>query len=212
MERRVLLQSLVAAVAVESSKTIWGAEKKEYEQKDKQEKTNTVDKREGLLVHAGENRNRAGSSNDFWLVSGKDTGGALGITGPGSPPDQPRPATANVGAAHRPGIPLHIHYEQDEFWYVLQGELLVQVGDKRLYAKPGDLVMGPRGVPHAPHGLTPGGTVLLTMWQPAGTMEEFFHELAEARRKLGGNFPAPDAFAALFKAHGMEIVGPPVEP
>ena len=202
MERRVLLQSLIAALAIESSKTLLGA--------DKQEKANNQDKKEGLLVTLGQDRNRAGprqSPDHPFILSGKDNDGALAIMGPLVAPDQCQATSSKVGG----GIPLHIHYEQDEYWYVIRGEHLVQIGDKKFYAKPGDLVFGPRGVPHSPRTLVEHG-VGLTMWQPAGTIEEFFHELAEAERKAGGKLPAPDVLTALFKAHAMEIVGPPVQP
>ena len=33
------------------------------------------------------------------------------------------------------GPALHYHFEQDEFWYILEGEFLFQVGDQRLIAK-----------------------------------------------------------------------------
>jgi len=202
MDRRTILQALIAGLAVESSKTLWGA--------DKQEKANKLGQKEGLLVTLGEDRNRTGPRQPPghpFIVSGRDNGGALAIAGPLVAPDQCQATSRKVGG----GIPLHIHYEQDEYWYVIRGEHFVQIGDKKFYAKAGDLVFGPRGVPHSPRGLTENGAGL-TMWQPAGTMEEFFHELDEAQRKAGGKLPPPDVLAALFKAHGMEIVGPPAEP
>jgi mannose-6-phosphate isomerase-like protein (cupin superfamily) len=33
---------------------------------------------------------------------------------------------------------LHVHYEQDEWWYVLEGDYLIKVGDTVYEAKPGD--------------------------------------------------------------------------
>ncbi len=47
------------------------------------------------------------------------------------------------------GPSLHLHYEQDEFWYILQGEFLFKVGEESFTAKAGDSVFGPRNVPHA---------------------------------------------------------------
>src|SRR5688572_21867142 len=35
------------------------------------------------------------------------------------------------------GPPLHFHYEQDEWWYILQGEFLVKVGEETYEAKAG---------------------------------------------------------------------------
>lgn len=205
MDRRTVLQSLIAAVSLASVHS----------------QSNVDGKNEGFLVHFDQNRNRAVLSSDrgrdeyaHFLVSGKDTNGALCITGPQrSPSDVMRLNSVGpnpTSQTHRSGnVPLHIHYAQDEYWYTFSGEGLVQVGDQRFHAKAGDLVMGPRGVPHAPHGLGHWG--LVTIWQPAGTMEEFFHELAEMERKNGGKLPPQDEFAALFKRHGMEIVGPPIQ-
>jgi mannose-6-phosphate isomerase-like protein (cupin superfamily) len=152
--------------------------------------------REGFLVPAGEDRSHAEVTIAKCKLSGQDTGGALGVFG---------------GHKSGPGaVPLHVHLQQDEWWYVLEGEYVFQIGEKRLQAKAGDSVFGPRGVPHSPRQISPQG-ITLTVFQPAGSMEEFFHELAQAARKAGGMPPVP-VTAALFKAHGMEIKGPPVEP
>src|SRR5215210_3944034 len=45
--------------------------------------------------------------------------------------------------------PLHTHRDEDEWSFVLEGEVGFQVGDEVLYATAGDLVAKPRGVPHA---------------------------------------------------------------
>ena len=45
--------------------------------------------------------------------------------------------------------PMHVHANEDEYSYVLAGEVGVQVGDELVYARPGDLVPKPRGVWHA---------------------------------------------------------------
>ncbi len=44
---------------------------------------------------------------------------------------------------------MHTHRHEDEYTYVLEGEIGVQVGDEVRVARPGDLVFKPRGVPHA---------------------------------------------------------------
>ncbi|SFT14047.1 cupin domain-containing protein [Paenibacillus sp. BC26] len=50
--------------------------------------------------------------------------------------------------------PLHIHHEDDEAWYVLEGKLAIQVGDSVVEAAGGSAVIAPRGVKH-------------TFWNPA---------------------------------------------
>ncbi|MBB6734861.1 cupin domain-containing protein [Cohnella sp. CBP 2801] len=44
--------------------------------------------------------------------------------------------------------PLHIHRQDDEAWYVLEGTLGFQIGDTTLEAHPNDAVLVPRGMPH----------------------------------------------------------------
>jgi quercetin dioxygenase-like cupin family protein len=42
----------------------------------------------------------------------------------------------------------HFHYEQDEWFYVVEGEYVFEVGHERIQLKPGDSLFGPRKVPH----------------------------------------------------------------
>jgi mannose-6-phosphate isomerase-like protein (cupin superfamily) len=100
------------------------------------------------------------------------------------------------------GPPVHVHLHQDEWWYVLEGEVLFQVGDKRQSLRPGDSILGPRGVPH---GFTlvsekPGRMVIA--FTPAGKMEQFFRDVAVR----GG----PKLDADVFRRYDMEMVGPPL--
>src|SRR5579862_8927345 len=44
--------------------------------------------------------------------------------------------------------PLHLHRNDDEAWYVLEGRLCVKVGDEIVEAGPGAAVLVPRGTPH----------------------------------------------------------------
>jgi mannose-6-phosphate isomerase-like protein (cupin superfamily) len=45
--------------------------------------------------------------------------------------------------------PLHVHYADDEAWYVLEGVLRFRLGDEDLEASAGTAVLAPRGLPHA---------------------------------------------------------------
>ena len=45
--------------------------------------------------------------------------------------------------------PMHTHEREEEYTYVLEGEVGVQIGEEVLVARPGDLVFKPGGVPHA---------------------------------------------------------------
>ncbi len=46
------------------------------------------------------------------------------------------------------GPPRHVHHVEDEGFYVLDGELVVECGDRRWAAGPGGFVLLPRGIPH----------------------------------------------------------------
>lgn len=106
----------------------------------------------------------------------------------------------------RGGPPLHVHAEQDEIFFVTEGRYLFQCGEQRSRLGPGDTIFLPRGVPHAFCQLGDTGR-LLFMFTPAGRMEAFF----AAASNIEGQ-PSPDEAARLFAAHGMEIVGPPIQP
>jgi len=101
---------------------------------------------------------------------------------------------------------LHTHYETDEWWYVLQGEFLIKVGDKTYSAKTGDLVFGPRMVPHTFAKIGKEEAKLIICHQPAGKMEEYFKKLSEG---IATNMSEEER-NNLRKAHGFEKVGPPL--
>lgn len=61
-----------------------------------------------------------------------------------------------------PVAPLHVHHEDDEAWLVLEGELVVRVGDEDVRAGPGDAVRVPAGTPHA-YGIAEQARYLIAM-------------------------------------------------
>ena len=72
------------------------------------------------------------------------------------------------------GPAMHVHFDQDEWWYILEGEFLVKIGEETFTAKAGDSVFGPRKVPHAFSKVGTGMGRLILLFQPAGKMEAFF--------------------------------------
>jgi len=109
----------------------------------------------------------------------------------------------------RGGPPLHVHHGEDELFYVLDGEYLIQVGEKRFTLKTGDCILGPRGVPHAwAFAGTTAGRLLLS-YAPAGKMEAFFNAWEQLGFAPGGYSKEKDA--ALLHSYGMERVGPPIQ-
>ena len=103
------------------------------------------------------------------------------------------------------GPPRHVHRDQDEWFYVVEGRYMLEVDGHPHLLGPGDSVMAPRGVPHtwALDGTEPGRIVIA--FQPAGLMDELF----DAACQLSG-MASPEALRPLFEAHGMQVVGPPL--
>ena len=102
------------------------------------------------------------------------------------------------------GPPLHYHYEQDEWWYILEGEFLFKVGEEMFTAKTGDSVFGPRMIPHAFAKTNEGNDRLLIAFQPASKMEEHFIAVHE-----GAYSKLTDEEKHKFRQqNGFEVVGP----
>lgn len=104
----------------------------------------------------------------------------------------------------RGGPPRHLHHAQDEFFYAAEGEFAVEVGDRRFAMQPGDSLLAPRGIPHVWACVGSGRGRMLITFAPAGQMEAFFREVNKANAM-------PPQDPALWRAHGMELVGPPLE-
>jgi mannose-6-phosphate isomerase-like protein (cupin superfamily) len=99
--------------------------------------------------------------------------------------------------------PLHVHANEDELFYILEGEHIVQRGDEEFRLAPGDSIFLPRGVPHSQRRVVPKAGRLLVMTSP-GAFEGFFRDLAaaDAAGTLG-----PDAYAAASEKYGITWLG-----
>ncbi|GAB4025505.1 hypothetical protein GCM10028809_06640 [Spirosoma gilvum] len=100
----------------------------------------------------------------------------------------------------------HYHFNQDEWWYVLQGEFLIKVGETTYHAKAGDSVFGPRMVPHSFAKVGEGEAKLLMIFQPAGRMEEYFKKVSEGATKD----LTEEQRIRLNEEFGVKQVGPPI--
>lgn len=99
-----------------------------------------------------------------FMVDGEATGGAFSLV------EHPLPPRAL-------GAPVHTHRNEDEYSYVLEGRIGVQLGDEVLEAGPGDLLFKPRGVAHAFWNASDEPARLLELISPAG-FENYFREMA----------------------------------
>lgn len=149
----------------------------------------TTTAKKGFIVRSGEDR--AASPLRFLngrfdcKVSGKDTDGAF--------------CSFDTWRFKPGGPPLHLHFETDEWFLIVEGEFRFKIGDDEFIAHAGDSVFGPRGVPHQFRNLSETGRMFVTFY-PAGTMEEFF--------AAGMVDPNSQAFKDLSLKHGMDVVGP----
>src|SRR3712207_1070689 len=64
------------------------------------------------------------------------------------------------------GTPLHVHHEEDEGFFMLEGHATFQVGDQVVEAGPGDFLFGPREIPH--RWSTEDGARMLYLFTPGG--------------------------------------------
>lgn len=151
----------------------------------------------GFVVKANQSRFRestilfGGTSPNDIKVSAKDTNGNLTIF----------EYTGNV----KGGPPLHFHLNQDEIFFIVEGEYTFKVGDDIYHLKAGDTIFLPRRVPHTFAQISEKGKMYF-MFQPSGKMEDYFRVFA----KLKGE-PTPEQGAKLFTDHEMKIVGPPLK-
>ncbi len=99
-----------------------------------------------------------------FMIDGETTGGAFSLV------EHPLPPRAL-------GAPLHTHGNEDEYSYVLEGRVGIQLGPDVLEAGPGDLVVKPRGVAHTFWNARDEPARLLELISPAG-FENYFRELA----------------------------------
>jgi DNA-binding transcriptional MerR regulator/quercetin dioxygenase-like cupin family protein len=145
----------------------------------------------------GEQIKLGGEPNDCKL-SAKDTDGAMCVfefTGSGCGPR-------------------HLHHEQDEWIYIIEGELDFHVGAKQFRARAGQSVFIPRKVEHVWASANENPAKVIDTYQPAGTMEEFFR--AVGKYDCNGTPQIHEALlldqmSGLFKDHGMDLCGPPVQ-
>jgi quercetin dioxygenase-like cupin family protein len=131
-------------------------------------------------------------------ADGADTGGRVMIT----------EQTAPRGS----GSPLHVHHNEDEWFYVLEGELTIWVAGTTVVAAAGAFVYGPRDVPHT-FVVSSDRARFLLVTEPAG-FEGFIRALAApaAAPEIPPAPTAPPDMEPVLQAaadHGLEILGPP---
>ena len=94
--------------------------------------------------------------------------------------------------------PLHLHRNDDEAWYVLEGKLCVRVGKDVVEAAAGTAVFVPRGTVHTYWNPGPAAVrYLLVMTGNIHSLIEDIHAMTER---------SPVALRAVFEKHDSELV------
>lgn len=158
-------------------------------------KQSTTIQGEPFIVDAGKSRfgelvKFLGVHPNDLKISSKDTGGQLSVfeyTGLG-----------------KVGPMLHIHFEQDEIFMVMEGEYRFVVGEETHVLKAGQTIFLPRGIPHTWIQLSDRGKMIYFL-QPAGKMEEFFSYMNKLKER-----PSPEEMDRIHAEHQMKVVGPPL--
>lgn len=100
------------------------------------------------------------------------------------------------------GSPVHTHRNEDEFSYILEGEVGAEIGGRTVVARPGDLIVKPRGVPHAFWNPGDAPARILEVITPGG-FEHYFAEIGALLGAPGGaDFPGVVSIAERF---GLEV-------
>jgi DNA-binding transcriptional MerR regulator len=159
----------------------------------------------GFSIGAGKDRfndgfNRYGTTIDC-KVSGKDTGGAMCVL-----------------EVNNTGWPRHVNRDQDEWIYVVDGEVELEIAKKRVHLGTRESMFIPRNIEHAWAAVSAQANILNT-YQPAGKIEEFFQVLAkfknlptrEQANEKSYTAEQIDGLKRVFEAHGMIVTGPPLD-
>lgn len=142
---------------------------------------------------------------DIWWKTGRMTVKASGAETGGSL------AQVEMNDPRGTATPLHIHHNEDETFYVIEGEVTMLVDGERIDLSAGDYAFAARGEAHA-YIVSSERSRMLVTFTPAG-LEELFVGLGVpvvgSEPPADAVLPPIDEVARRFGAYGCEIVGPP---
>jgi quercetin dioxygenase-like cupin family protein len=99
------------------------------------------------------------------------------------------------------GSPVHTHTEEDEYSFVLEGRIGVQIGDVETVASAGTLILKPRGLPHAFWNPDDAPARVLELISPAG-FEAYFAAMAEL---FSSGVADPTRGASIRQRFGLQL-------
>ena len=148
----------------------------------------------GVLRSAGEaDAADLGPNQATFPLTGQETGDKYSLT------------EFSMAPPPAPGPPPHIHEDADEAVYVLEGELEMGLGERKLIGAAGSVMLVPRGTLHSLANPGPKPARMLIILSPPG-YEGFWREMAELRARLGGP-PDADTVLALQRKYHLATDG-----
>lgn len=108
-----------------------------------------------------------------------------------------------------PGVtPLHVHHQNDEAMYVIEGEVTVKLGEERRLLEPGGYAMAPRGLPHTYRNSGSRPARVLFIYSP-GNHWRYLQETGE--RGPVEDESDIEELVPILQEYGIEMVGPPLQ-
>jgi quercetin dioxygenase-like cupin family protein len=139
-----------------------------------------------VLGPADGDRSQLGGVVDRFMIDGKDTGGRFALV-------------QHLFEPWALAAPMHRHRDEDEYTFVLTGNIGAVLGDEEVVGGPGDLIFKPRGQWHTFWNAGDEPASVLELISPAG-LEELFRSFATLAEE-----PTPDALAAMAARYGCEL-------
>ncbi len=107
----------------------------------------------------------------------------------------------------RTGPPRHVHHRQDEWYYVLAGEFLFEVGGVRYTLPVGGTIWAPREIPHVYANTSTTEGMVILLCQPGG-IENFFDAFVKGMMDK----VSQAQMEQIHVRYGIEMLGPPLFP
>ncbi|MCW2763002.1 MAG: Cupin 2 conserved barrel domain protein [Marmoricola sp.] len=140
------------------------------------------------LLAAGDDvdQSELGGVQDRFMIDGADTEGRFALV-------------QHLFTAKALAAPMHRHRNEDEFTYVLSGQIGAVIEGREVIAEPGDLLFKPRGQWHTFWNPSEEPAVCLELISPAG-LEDLFRSFTSLTEP-----PTPEVLAALAAEYGCEV-------
>ncbi len=125
-----------------------------------------------------------GATTDQFFIDGESTQGRVSMVG-------------HVIAPRSLAAPMHWHEREDEFSFVMSGQVAAISGGTEVLARPGELLVKPRGEWHTFWNPGDEPATLLEIISPAG-LEKLFRSFAAGE-------PTPEALMAMAAEYGCQV-------